>query len=161
MRPVKLKERKSNSSPASNSLPKSALGRDAEAIVWLRRALEWAPDEPLVRYALGLALHRVGQSEESLEQLARAARLAPDQARVVLGWALALDAAGRRDEAVAVLTRAMDGGVIDPELFHALATLERDAGHGVLARKVARAWSEAWPDDERARALLRELDGRR
>jgi predicted CXXCH cytochrome family protein len=138
-----------------------ALGRDAEAIVWLRRALEWAPDEPLVRYALGLALHRVGQSEESLEQLARAARLAPDQARVVLGWALALDAAGRRDEAVAVLTRAMDGGVIDPELFHALATLERDAGHGVLARKVARAWSEAWPDDERARALLRELDGRR
>jgi len=134
-------------------------GRDAEAVSWLRRAVELAPDEVRVRFALGLALHRVGESEKGLLQLARAAQAAPDEPRLVLGWALALDAAGRRPQAISVLAAAADRGAASPDLHHALVTLLRDEGERKRARVRAEAWLASWPEDPRAAALLRELEG--
>ena len=138
-----------------------ALGRDEEAVVWLRQAVNLAPDEALTRYALGLALHRLGETDEALFQLALAAAAAPEQQRFVLGWALALDAAGQRPQAVAALTHAIDAGLTAPDLYHALVTLQRDAGNLDEARNRAAQWVIAWPSDARASALLRELSGPR
>ncbi len=138
-----------------------ALGRDEEAVVWLRKAVALAPEEALTRYALGLALHRIGETEGALSQLERAARAAPDQSRFVLGWVLALDAAGQRPQAIAVLIESIDGGLRAPDLYHALVTLQRDAGNQAEARNRAAEWVIAWPNDPRASALLRELSGPR
>ena len=138
-----------------------ALGRDEAAVGWLRQALELAPEEALTRYALGLALHRIGKSDEALSQLALAAKAAPERPRLVLGWALSLDAGGRRSEAVVALAEAIDRGLGAADLYHALVALQRDDGNQEEARKRAAEWAEAWPDDPRATALVRELSGPR
>jgi len=138
-----------------------ALGRDREAVAWLRQAVELAPEVAMTRYALGLALHRLGETDEALSQLAMAAAAAPDQPRLVLGWALALDAAGQRSRAISVLGKAVDGGLTVPDLYHALVTLQRDSGNPDAARNRAAEWVAAWPNDPRASALLRELSGPR
>jgi Flp pilus assembly protein TadD len=134
------------------------LGRDAEAVQWLRQAVELAPDEPLVRHALGLALHRVGERSEGLEQLTRAAQDGPNQPRLVLAWALALDAADRRSEAIAALAAAVDRGVSSGDIQHALVALLRDQGEMERARTRAQAWQRSYPDDPRPAAILAELD---
>ncbi|MFP6655449.1 MAG: multiheme c-type cytochrome [Myxococcota bacterium] len=133
------------------------VGRDQAAVDWLRQALDLAPDEARTRYALGLALHRSGQTQEALSELALAAEAAPDQPRLVLGWALALDAANQRAAAIEALAGAIDTGLRDPDLYHALVTLQRDEGMGREARRSAAAWLDAWPTDRRAIALLGEL----
>jgi predicted CXXCH cytochrome family protein len=134
------------------------LGRDAEAVQWLRHAVELAPEEALVRHALGLALHRVGERSEGLEQLTRAAQDAPNQPRLVLAWALALDAADRRSEAIAALAAAVDRGVSSGDIQHALVALLRDQGEMERARTRAQAWQRSYPDDPRPAAILAELD---
>ena len=133
------------------------LGREAESVDRLREALEIAPDEVMVRHALGLALHRLGRSGEALAELEAAARAAPDQPRLVLAWALALDAGGRRDDAIEALGEAVDRRPRAGELHHALVTLLRDEGRFAPARERARAWREALPADRRAQGLLDEL----
>lgn len=135
------------------------LGRDAQAVAWLRQAVELAPDDVMVRHAFGLALHRVGAFEQGLSQLARAAQAAPEEARLVLGWALALDAAGRRAEAISILAEAADRGATSADLHHALITLLRDRGELERARVRAESWLRSRPEDRRAEALLRELEG--
>jgi predicted CXXCH cytochrome family protein len=137
------------------------LGRDEEAVEWLRQGLLLAPEEALTRYALGLALHRLGQSQEALSQLAKAAETAPDQPRLILGWALALDAANQRPAAITALAEAIDGGLRNPDLFHALVTLQRDEGMLREARGRTEAWIETWPTDQRAVVLFKELAGTR
>jgi len=136
-------------------------GRSAESVAALRRAVELAPDDARIHFALGLALHRAGELEEGLSQLARAARAAPDAPRLVLGWALALDAAGRRSEAISVLADAIDRGVMNGDLQHALVTLLRDQGELERARARADVWLRSQPGDPRAAAILRELQAAR
>jgi len=137
------------------------LGDDEASVGWLRQALTWAPDEAVIHYALGLALHRLGAAKEALVALTRAAQTEPRQARFILAWSLALDASGQRSEAVEGLGQAIDTGYSDASLFHALVAMLRDEGDDGQARLRAEQWLTVWPADTRARALLRELEGRR
>jgi tetratricopeptide (TPR) repeat protein len=137
------------------------LGDDEAAVEWLQVALTWAPDEALIHYARGLALHRLGSAEEALVALTRAARTEPRQARFILAWSLALDASGRRSESVEGLAQAIGAGHADANLFHALVTMQRDEGEIEQARQWAEQWLAAWPSDTRAHAILQELEGRR
>jgi len=135
-----------------------ALGRDAEAVVRLREALALVPEDAMVRHALGLALYRAGEMDEALANLESAAVAAPEDERLVLAWALALDAVDRRVEAIAILSDRVEGRIAGAELFYALATLERDAGHLDRAREVAEEWRLRHPEDGRAAGLLGQLE---
>lgn len=132
-------------------------GRNVEALAWLAQAVERAPDDPLIRYAFGLALHRTGQSAQALVELERAFKAAPGAPRLVLGWALALDGAGRGEEAVGVLSGAVDRGVSSGDVHHSLVTLLRDQGRLSEARERVASWLRAMPDDRRAEALRDQL----
>jgi tetratricopeptide (TPR) repeat protein len=136
-------------------------GRDPEAVALLRQALELAPEAASVRYALGLALYRVGDSEAALTELERASKSAPDEPQLSLAWALALDAAGRREEATDVLAEAIDAGRGSGDLRQAVVTLLRDQGRLEPAQKRLAEWLDVAPDDPRARALAEEFEGRR
>jgi len=137
------------------------LGRDAESVSWLARAVELAPEDAYVRHALGLALYRAERHAEALEELERAAMANPDEPRMLLAWALALDGQGRRGEATAALGAAVDRGVRSGDLQHALVTLLRDQGEIESALARAEAWRVESPGDPRPQALIRELMGPR
>jgi tetratricopeptide (TPR) repeat protein len=55
----------------------SALGRDAEAISILQRALQRWPDNPSLHIALGLCRHHEGQLREAVDSIGRAFALDP------------------------------------------------------------------------------------
>ena len=137
-----------------------ARGQREESVALLGRALESLPEDPELRYAYGLALHRAERREEALREFARAAAEAPDSARLTLAWALAVDSAGRRGRALTILQDAIERGTKSPDLFHAWSTLLRDAGELDRASAAAAAWQAAYPQDRRARALVRSLDAR-
>ncbi len=132
-------------------------GRDPQAVALLEKAVAVAPEEPLMRHALGLALHRTGRKGEALAQLGEAAKAAPDDPRLGLAWALALDDVGRRQEAVALLAGLADRGRANGDVFHALVAFLRDRGDTEAALERVREWLEQTPDDPRARALERSL----
>ena len=134
-----------------------AEGNESEAIDQLRGALEYVPEDGLVRYALGLALHRAGDAEGALRELDRASARTPLDPRITLGFALALDGQGRRTEALKVLAAAIDEGRGDGSLYHALVSVLRAEGRLREARTRVGAWLEAYPDDPQARAMLGEL----
>ena len=136
-----------------------AEGNEREAIEQLRAALEYVPEDGLVRYALGLALHRAGEAEGALRELEQASESAPLDPRITLGYALALDGQGRRSETLGVLGSAIDEGRGDGALYQALVSFLREEGRMNEARARAEAWLTAYPDDPQARAVLGDGSG--
>jgi tetratricopeptide (TPR) repeat protein len=134
-----------------------AVGDDPAAILRLREALALAPEDPRVRYALGLALHRVGRTQEALAELEEAARLAPQDPQMVLAWALSLDATGRREDTIRILAEAVDRGTASGDLFQALVSFLREQGEIERARARAREWQASLPGDPRASQMLESL----
>ena len=134
------------------------LQRDEAGEVWLRRALEVAPDVPEPHHALGLLLIRTGRRDEALSELARAAELAPGNARFALAFALVLDDRGERERALAVLEAALALHPGDRDLRLSAASLANALGRPEAALAHARALLGAFPDDPEARALLTELE---
>ena len=134
-------------------------GNEREAIEQLRAALEYVPEDGLVRYALGLALHRAGEAEGALRELEQASESAPLDPRITLGYALALDGQGRRSETLGVLGSAIDEGRGDGALYQALVSFLREEGRMSEARARAEAWLTAYPDDPQARSVLGDGGG--
>ena len=134
-----------------------AQGNDEASVERLRQALKLAPDDAMVRYALGLALHRLGKPDEALLELERAARAAPGQPRLRLAWALSLSASGRRDEAIERLSEAIESGMSDADVFQAAVSLLSQDGQITRALEMTHRWQQAFPSDERARALVAQL----
>ena len=58
-------------------LAKSALGRDEEAISWLRRSIESNLNYPLCRFALAAALANLGRIDEARSEVRRGLALDP------------------------------------------------------------------------------------
>ena len=55
-----------------------AVGRTAEALPYLRRAVEINPYQAERRMALAAALHQAGQDDDAMQQLDRILQLQPD-----------------------------------------------------------------------------------
>jgi Flp pilus assembly protein TadD len=70
------------------------MGRDEEAMAYLRDAAKLGPDEPTVRYNLGLALSDQGSYGEAAEEFAAALRLDGRSLVYRLAFAAALDRGG-------------------------------------------------------------------
>jgi pentatricopeptide repeat protein len=97
------------------SIVASGLGLHEEAAAAGRRAMQLAPDTPLVHTALACALARAGRSDEAKELL-RAIEAHGIAAQCP--WlATAYLALGRRERAIDVLARARDAG--SPQFLYA------------------------------------------
>ena len=78
---------------------------DAKAISYGERALQLAPNSPLVLDTVGVLLVDKGETAKGLEYLTRAVSLAPDRPDILLNYAKALLKAGRQEDARKELTR--------------------------------------------------------
>jgi tetratricopeptide (TPR) repeat protein len=75
-------------------------GKTAEAVALYRKALEYAPDDPVAHYHLGGALARQGKEAEAAPHLKAALRLDPRQSRAhLIGRGEVLMHLGQLDEA--------------------------------------------------------------
>jgi tetratricopeptide (TPR) repeat protein len=134
-------------------------GRDREARAILERALVRDPTNPELQHALGLTLAREGDLPQALDHLRKSAEGRPESSRFAYVYGIALKSAGRPAEAIRVLEEAQHRHPADPEILFALATLERDRGNLMEARRHARSLVELYPEDIQARDLLRLLGG--
>lgn len=141
---------------ATHGLVLSAVGRGAEAVIWLRRAADARPRdvELLVRLAETCAAEEQGDCARSF--FAWAARLDPQNGAAQLGLGVDHLQQGRLDDARPLLARALRASAGDPRVYEAAAQLERRSGAGPavttrLLRAAARAGSVAQRLEARVR----------
>ena len=90
-----------------------------------RRALELAPDHPLVLGNYARFLQQAGQPEEAMQALERAARAAPGTARTWTELGLCALKLGRTAQAAAALERAVSLEPGSARAWHALGNVRR------------------------------------
>lgn len=133
------------------------LGNDGAAARMFEHSIRVGKDSASAHHAYGLHLVRTGQSDDALEHLKRATHLDTSEPQFIYVYGVALNSLGRPDDAVAVL---QDGHDTFPEHFDiawALATIYRDLGDRVSARRVTAELQSQHPDTEQVEALARSL----
>jgi tetratricopeptide (TPR) repeat protein len=136
----------------------SGLKREQEADGFLRSGLQLNPKSADLEHALGLSLVRQKKLDAAVSVLAKAAKLAPDNARYSYVYAVALQSTGKLDQAIQVLEEAHRRRPGDVDTLVALATYNRDAGHGRAALAYARQLQALMPGNSTVEQLVRELD---
>ncbi len=113
-------------------------GRADEAVAWLSRALELAPDHARALLRRSVALNDLGRDEAALADLTRLTALRPQDGYAFYRLGYTLDELGRFQAALEALERA---AVLEPEYFwarferaRALEGLERWQEAGAAAR---------------------------
>jgi choline-sulfatase len=105
-----------------------ALGRPADGIARLRRAVAAGPDHPESRLALAQALLGAGRAREAADAYAALARLQPREPAHWVGLGNALGQARQQGSAVTAFARAVALRPSDPDLVTRLAFAEHAAG---------------------------------
>lgn len=134
------------------------MGREAEALDVLARAVRESPEDPAGQFAYGLALVRSGRSSEALDAIRRTVELAPDQPYYHYVYGVALNSGDNQEKALEILRNAHDRFPGYRDLPFALAAMYRDAGDTGEALRYARELLVVSPDDPAALALIRELE---
>ena len=134
-----------------------AAGREADAEILLRSAIENNTQDPSGHFALGLSLVRSDRLAEAVEELDRAALLAPNEPYYQYVIGVALNSTGRREDALQKLREVHERFPGHRETLLALATIHRDGAEFQDAGIYARRLLEISPADGAARALLLEL----
>ena len=100
-----------------------------EAVAYLRRAIELAPDNAFTRLNLGTALFQTGDAAGALDQFESAVRLSPGLAKAHYGIGIVMEAAGRDREAIEGFSAAVrnEPGYVEARL--SLADALRRSGH--------------------------------
>ena len=99
-----------------------ALGKRqwAEAVTYLREAIQAAPDNAFTRLNLGTALFESGDAAGALDQFQAAVRLSPDLAKAHYGVGIVMEAAGRDREAIEAFSASVRS---DPAVLEAQMSL--------------------------------------
>lgn len=139
----------------------AARGDNGAAETQLREALKAEPDAGAVNYNLGLLLLETGRLPEAIEFLENAAAAMRGNVRVQFNLALAYRDSGDLAKAEASLERALEVNADEADLLFALGDVYVRAGKIDDARRIARRWREAHPDDSRAGAFESALAQRR
>ena len=105
------------------------IGRNRDAEMLLRRALELAPAFHAARSNLALVLHRQNRTEEALDELAKLSVVDPDNPGYANLKAAALGRIGEFEEAIALYEILLQRGSKHPKVWmsygHALKTVGR------------------------------------
>ena len=132
----------------------NSTGRNPEAEVLLREALEAYPERADIAYNLGLLLAELSRIEEAVEFLGRASQGQPDQARVHYNYGLALQAVGRLGEAEEALLQALAVEPENPDILFALGDHYLRKGTPTRALEVAERLVRIAPDHPQGAELL-------
>jgi len=164
-----------------------ALGRTADALATLRRAVALAPDLPLARLQLAQAEQAAGDWAGAVEQYRSLAKIdpssadfryglgtsylrlseeclrelqqvAPGSARVHQAQGHGLRLQGRPDDALEAFAKAAEADPSLPEIHLAMAQIHMEQGRYADARREAAAEMRVVPESAGARALLQRLD---
>ena len=112
------------------------LGRYAEAIARLNRALLIKPGYAEAHFNLGNALRRSGQAEQAAESFRAAIRFRPGYVEAQQNLSAALRDLGRPAEAISALRQAVEINPRNAGLYNNLGVLLRDAGSLDEARQM-------------------------
>ena len=107
-----------------------ALGKRqwAEAVTYLREAIQAAPDNAFTRLNLGTALFESGDAAGALDQFQTAVRLSPDLAKAHYGVGIVMEAAGRDRQAIEAFSAAVRSDPAALEAHMSLADALRRSG---------------------------------
>jgi tetratricopeptide (TPR) repeat protein len=131
---------------------------DAEdAVGYLRRATELAPDSANAWHHLGEALAADGATEEAEAAFRRAVELDPDDQLAITHLGHTALAAGRRDEGVGYLARAADLAHAASSASISLVDMYRSFGQYDDALAQARLIADSAPEDRLAWLDVAEL----
>jgi len=99
-----------------------------EAVLYLRKAVEGAPDNAFTRLNLGTALYLTGDAPGALEQFDAAVRLSPSLAKAHYSIGVLMEAAGRDREAIEHFSLAVKSDASYVEARMQLADALRRSG---------------------------------
>lgn len=116
-------------------------------------------DSAALHHALGLTLARRQQYDDALTELQKAAMLEPATSRYTYVYAIALNSVDRGDEALNVLAAARETFPGNFDIAWGLATLSRDRGRLVDARRIAVEMLAQFPQNQDVMALLQSMQG--
>jgi tetratricopeptide (TPR) repeat protein len=120
---------------------------DPEAIGYLERAAECAPDDPDAWRELGGALTLSGRLQEAGAAFRRATELRPSDTRVLVDLGHVVLGTGEVDEALPYFEQAREHEPGNTEALPALVEIYRRAGRLEDGLAVAKELSDARPDD--------------
>jgi predicted CXXCH cytochrome family protein len=143
--------------PVAASLPpedRTAFARAASDFVESQR---YNADQPDDRLALGAFYAQLGQLDSAATEYRAALRLEPRLARAWVFLAAVLRAQRALPHALAVLDSARRWVPNDYDVLLSLATYHAEAGDSTAAATWARTLAREFPEDARARALVRAL----
>ncbi len=126
-------------------------GRHREALAEYRKALELAPDDPVVRQSLGSALAATGDLAGAFEQYGEAVRLAPGDPDLNHDLGVVAAGLGRLDEARRHLEKALELRPEFPSARLKLAGVEQRSGRHERALALYARVLEADPSNAEAR----------
>ena len=136
-----------------------------QADLAFRRALEFAPNHPLLLVNYATMLRKAGRLEEALGAFRRAVETAPDFVKAWIELGLTALEAGRHQQALAALGRAVELQPDSALAWHALGNAHRaddeiQAAEGAFQRAVALApdYASAWVNLGVVRRLLGRAD---
>jgi predicted Zn-dependent protease with MMP-like domain/cytochrome c-type biogenesis protein CcmH/NrfG len=128
-------------------------GRPEEALASARIALHDAPEDPVLHFLAGIALHELDQPEAAIAALDRAIALDPDDPEFLAARAQACYASCRFAEASADALRALAADAAHADALHTLGlVLERD---GRFEEADAKLGDAARLDPDRFQAPVR------
>jgi Flp pilus assembly protein TadD len=135
-------------------------GDEAKAEQTLRTGLQVDAHAAELHEALGLALVRQKRLREATNELARAAQLQPDNSRYTYVHAIALNGIGDVRGAIKVLGTAHVHHPGDRQIVMALVEYNARVGERAAAIRWAKTLVALSPGDQRAQALLRQLEAK-
>ncbi|HHA18275.1 MAG TPA: tetratricopeptide repeat protein, partial [Methylophaga sp.] len=163
----KLAENKSKQASALNTyfLPAyinlanlyNRLGKNEQAEVEFRKAIQIAPDNGEIYYSLGLLFAEQNRYADAVVELAKASKLLPERIRIAYNYALSLQHLGQYAAAEAVLKQTHVKVPANSEIIHALIILYGQQQKWALALEYAELLVELSPGEKEPERLLQQL----
>lgn len=121
-----------------------------EALLFLDRAAQNAPDDFNSHYLRGSALQQLGRREEALRAWRQALAIQPKNLRLLQVMAVEYGAGRYFQEAADLARRALDLKADDPNLFFIAIKANQDAGSHADAMQIAEQAAARFPGSARA-----------
>ena len=128
------------------------------AVPQFQKAVSLAPNDEMANLGLGLAFHGMKEWTEAANWVKKALELNPENTAAIFTMVQIASAVGRYDEAIAVLENYLERHSTDHSMSYTLAALQYRSGKFTKARSLMEQVLAVDPYDDRAQALLIEIE---